>query len=158
MVKLRRRLGRRAGGVGGAPAVRQAILKGRLLRVIRCLAPIKHGLNAAGLTKSLPRAPQPSYSPAPHFAPETVVHLMDGTARYLEGSQKVFAFHTLEAQTRGLTAPLRADKTVARVSAHSLEVWQQLGGPDFLQLAHASAVTGGEKTPRRVGTFVRLGL
>lgn len=68
----------------------------------------------------------------------------------------MFAFHTLDAQTRGLTETIRADKTVASVIAHSLEVWQQLGVPDFLQLDNDSAFTGGEKTPRRVGTFVRL--
>jgi putative transposase len=156
VVNLRRRLARRAVGVVGARAVRQEIIKGRLLRVIPCLATIKHWLKAAGLTKSFPRAPQPSYYPAPHFAPETILHLMDWTARYLEGGQKVFAFHTLDAQTRGLTETIRSDKTVASVIAHSLAVWQQLGVPDFLQLDNDSAFTGGEKTPRRFGTFVRL--
>jgi Integrase core domain len=36
------------------------------------------------------------------------------------------------------------------------EVWRELGLPDFLQLDTDSAFTGGEKTPRRVGGFVRL--
>jgi putative transposase len=156
VVNLRRRLARRAIGLVGARAVRQEILKGRLLRTIPCAATIKHWLKAAGLTQSLPRTPQQSYYPEPHFAPETVLHLRDWTARYLAGGQKVFAFHTLDAQTRGLTETLSSQKTTASVIAHGLEVWQHLGVPDFLQLDNDSAFTGGEKPPRHFGPFVRL--
>jgi putative transposase len=156
VLQLRRRLARSAVGLVGARAVRQEILKGRWLRIIPCAATIKHWLKDAGLTKPVPRAPEQSYSPEPHFAPETVLPLLDWTARYMEGGQKGFAFHTLDAQTRGLTETIRSDKTGASVIAHGLEVWQHLGVPDFLQLDNDSAFTGGEKTPRRVGVFVRL--
>jgi hypothetical protein len=90
------------------------------------------------------------------FAPETVLPLRDWTARYLEGGQKVFAFHPLDAQTRGLTETVRPNKAVVSVIEQAVEVWQKSGWPDFLQLDNDSAFTGGEKPPRRVGTFVRL--
>jgi putative transposase len=156
VLNLRRRLVRSAVGLVGARALRHEILKRRLLRPVPCEATIKHWLQEAGLTQSVPPLPETSYYPVPHFAPETVWHLMDWTARYIEGGQKVFAFHTVDAQTRGLTETLRPDKTVASVIAHGLEVWQKLGVPDFLQLDNDSAFTGGEKTARRFGAFVRL--
>jgi transposase InsO family protein len=145
-------------GLVGARALRQEILKHRLLRTVPCEATIKQWLKEAGLTQSGPPVPEKIYYPRPHFAPETVWHLMDWTARYIEGGQKVFAFHTVDAQTRGLTETIRPNKTVASVIAHGVEVWQQLGVPDFLQLDNDSAFTGGEKTARRFGAFVRLGL
>lgn len=156
VLQLRRRLARSSVGLVGARALRQEIVKGRLLRLIPCAATIKHWLQEAGLTQTVPRAPEQSYYPEPHFAPETGLHLMDWTARYIEGGQKVFAFPTLDAQTRGLTETMRPNKTVVSVIEPALEVWQRLGLPDFLQLDNDSAFTGGEKTPRRVSTFVRL--
>jgi transposase len=156
VLNLRRRLARSSVGLVGARALRHEILKGRVLRTVPCEATIKHWVKDAGLTTSVPPAPEKSYYPVPHFAPEAVLHLMDWTARYIEGGQKVFAFHTLEAQTRGLTETISPSKTVASVIAHGVEVWQQLGVPDFLQLDNDSAFTGGEKTARRFGAFVRL--
>jgi transposase InsO family protein len=156
VLNLRRRLARSSVGLVGARALRHEILKRRLLRTVPCEATIKLWVKDAGLTTSVPPAPEKSYYPVPHFAPETVWHLMDWTARYIEGGQKVFAFHTVEAQTRGLTETIRPSKTVASVIAHGVEVWQQLGVPDFLQLDNDSAFTGGEKTARRFGAFVRL--
>jgi transposase len=158
VLNLRRRLTRSAVGLVGARALRQEILKRRLLRTVPCAATIKQWLKEAGLTQSGPPVPEKIYYPMPHFAPETVWHLMDWTARYIEGGQKVFAFHTVDARTRGLTETIRPNKAVASVIAHAVEVWQQLGVPDFLQLDNDSAFTGGEKTARRFGAFVRLGL
>src|SRR5262245_9317085 len=83
---------------------------------------------------------------------------MDWIARYIEGGEKIFAFHTVDWQTRALTQTLKANKTVASVTAHALETWQKLGLPDFLQLDNDAAFTGGSKTPRRFGAFVRLAL
>jgi transposase len=156
VLQLRRKLARSSIGLVGARAVRQEILKWRLLRTVPCEATIKEWLQDAGLTQNAHAAPQRSYYPEPHFAQETVWHLMDWTARYIEGGQKVFVFHTVDAQTRGLAQTIRSDKTTASVVAHGLEVWRELGLPDFLQLDNDSAFTGGEKTPRRVGVFVRL--
>ena len=83
VLNLRRRLVQRAVGLVGARALRHEIIKQRLLRTVPCEATIKHGLKEAGLTTSVPPALAQSYYPAPHFAQDTVWHLMDWTARYL---------------------------------------------------------------------------
>jgi hypothetical protein len=83
---------------------------------------------------------------------------MDWIARYLEGGQKVFVFHTVDTHTRALRQTIKPDKTVASLLGHVREVWQRLGVPDFLQLDNDSAFTGGQRTPRRFGAFVRLAL
>jgi hypothetical protein len=83
---------------------------------------------------------------------------MDWIARYLEGGEKVFVFHPLDAQTRALWQTLGPDKTVASVRAHIVAVWQRLGLPDFLPRDNDAALTGGGKTPRRFGVVVRLAL
>jgi Integrase core domain len=49
-----------------------------------------------------------------------------------------------------------ADKTVGSVRTHLLQAWRRLGMPDLLQLDNDSAFCGGERTPRRFGTIVRL--
>jgi hypothetical protein len=155
-LQLRRTLARSSIGLVGARAVRHEILKWRLLRTVPCETTLKEWWQDAGLTPTAPVAPQRSYDPEPHFAHETVWHLRDWTARYIDGGQKVCVFHTVEAQTRGLAQTIRSDKTTASVVAHGLEGWRELGLPDFRHLDHDSAFTGGEKTPRRVGVFVRL--
>jgi transposase InsO family protein len=121
------------------------------------VATISRWLKAAGLIQSVALPPPKVYYPQPVAQPR-VLHAMDWIARYIEGGQKVFVFHTVEWQTRSLTQPLKSDKTVARVRAHALETGQRLGLPDFLQLDNASAFNGGGKTTRRFGVFVRLAL
>ena len=158
VVRVRRRLARNCVGLVGARAVQQEIRRARLLRPVPAVATIKRWVKEAGLSTKAPPVPEKVYYPEPRLDESRVLHGMDWTARYLEGGEQVFVFHTLDAQTRALWQTLRPDKTVASVLAHVLAVWQRLGLPDFLQLDNDSAFTGGGKTPRRFGVFVRLAL
>ena len=81
---------------------------------------------------------------------------MDGTARYLTGGAKVFAFHTLDLQTRALKQTISTDKSLATVCRHALQVWQHLGLPAALQMDNDAAFNGGYKVARVCGQFVRL--
>jgi Integrase core domain len=158
VVNLRRKLTRSCVGCVGARAVRQEILRCHLLREVPSAATIKRWLKEAGLIKRVAPPPEKVYYPQPRVTPDRVLHVMDWIARYIEGGEKIFAFHTLDWQTRALTQTLKANKTVVSVTAHVLETWQKLGLPDFLQLDNDAAFTGGSKTPRRFGAFVRLAL
>lgn len=62
----------------------------------------------------------------------------------------------MNAVTRALAQPSATDKTGATLHQHVRQPWQGLGLPDGLQLDTDSTFTGGERTPRRFGSFVRL--
>jgi putative transposase len=83
----------------------------------------------------------------------------DWTARYLEGGEKVFVFHTVDAHTHALAQTSSRDKTTtSAVCAHLLQACAGVGVPDFLQLDNDAAFTGWGKTPGGFGRFVRLAL
>jgi len=158
VVNLRRKLVRRPVGVVGARAVRQEILRCRLLRDVPSAATIKRWLKEAGLIKTASPPPKKVYYPQPRLTKDRALDVMDWTARYIEGGEKVFVFHTVDWQTRALTQTIKTDKTVASAIGHVLKTWHQMGLPDYLQLDNDSAFNGGGKTPRRFGAFVRLAL
>jgi hypothetical protein len=143
VAKLRRNLTRSGVGCVGARAVRQEMLRARLRREGPSTPTIKRWVTEAGLIKKVSPPPEKGYYPQPRLTQDRVLHVMDWIARYLEGGEKLCAFHTVEWQTRALTQTLKANKTVARVTAHVLETWQERGLPDFLQLDHDAAFTGG---------------
>ena len=158
IVNVRRRLARSCAGLVGARAVHQEIRRNRLLRSVPSVGTINRWLKAGGLIAPPPPAPEKVYYPEPWVGPEGVLQAMDWIARYLQGGEKAFVFHTVDTHTRALHQSIKPDKTVASLLGHVVEVWQQLGVPDFLQLDNDSAFTGGQRTPRRFGTFVRLAL
>jgi putative transposase len=158
VVQVRRRLARGCVGLVGARAVQQEIRRSRLLRPVPSLGTINRWLKETGLIEHVPPAPEKVYYPAPGVGPGVVLQAMDWIARYLEGGEKVFVFHTVDTHTRALQQTIKPDKTVASLLGHVGEVWQRLGMPDFLQLDNDSAFTGGQRTPRCFGAFVRLAL
>src|SRR5262249_9933793 len=156
VLRVRRALQKRAVGLQGARAVQQELRQHHLLRPVPAVATINRGLKAAGLIAAAPPAPDTVYYPQPRAADDYIVHALDWTARYVQGGQKVFALHTVDVATRALGQTLSADKTGTTCLAQVLYLWQTLGIPDGLQVDNDAAFTGGEKTPRRFGTFVRL--
>lgn len=158
VVNLRRKLVRSSVGLFGARAVREEIIRRRLLRDVPSSATVNRWLKEADLIKKSPPTPKKVYYPQPRLTQNRVLHVMDWTARYIEGGEKVFAFHTLDWETRALTQTIKADKTVKSVTCHALETWLKMGLPDYLQLDNDSAFNGGSKTARRFGAFVRMAL
>lgn len=155
VLRVRRRLETRRVGLSGARAVQQEIRRYHLLKPVPALATINRWLHAAGLLQA-PPAPPTAYSPHPTSSADAVLHALDWTARYLTGGTKVFALHTVEADTPALQQTLSTDKTVATLFRPVLAAWQTLGLPHGLQLDNDSAFSGGESLPRRFGAFIRL--
>lgn len=155
VLRLRRKLQRARLGLIGAPAIQQAWRQERLPDPVPSLTVIKRLLRAAGLTR--PRRPPPAaYFPAPRPARGYRLHAMDWTERYLQGGAKVYAFHTLDLTSRAAQQTIRPDKNGASVRCHTLNVWEGLGIPAFLQLDNDAAFNGGYKVKRVLGQFVRL--
>jgi hypothetical protein len=156
VLRVRRALANRHVGLVGARAVQQELCQHHLLKLVPALATINRWLHAAGLLKAVPPVPPVVYYPAPSWAPDMVLQALDWTARYLTGGTKVFAFHTVDAETHALHQTLSLDKTVPTLFQHVLDAWRTLGLPHGLQLDNDAAFSGGESPPRRFGTFVRL--
>jgi hypothetical protein len=156
VLSLRRAMCKRRLGLLGARAIQQEIRQQKLLPHIPSVATINRWLRTAGLLPPPPPAPAAVFYPEPQVPPDYVLHAMDWTARYLEGGQKVFAFHTVNVVTRALAQTIATDKTGTTLHQHVLHAWQVLGLPDGLQLDNDVTFTGGERTPRRFGSFVRL--
>lgn len=156
VLRVRRMIERRQVGLLGAKAVRQEIIQQHLLNDVPSLATIKRWLHEAGLTQ--PDAPvvTTAFYPQPSWLAGRVLHACDWIARYLEGGEKVFVFHTIDGRSHAVSQTIYTDKTTSTVHAHLLETWQTLGLPHSLQLDNDAAFTGGERTARRFGAIVRL--
>lgn len=155
VVRLRQHLRKRKVGLVGPKAIQRELRTHKLLCKLPSLSTIKRILREAKLTQTR-RQPPALYYPQPTATPEYVLHAMDWTARYLEGGIKVYAFHTLDMQTRACKQTISTDKSSSTVRTHALEVWKTLGIPDGLQLDNDAAFCGGYKAPRLFGQFVRV--
>ena len=153
--RVRRQLVKRKVGLVGAPSIQHELRTHRLLRKIPSVATIKRILRAAKLSQRR-KPPRAVYYPLPTATATYVLHAMDWTERYLTGGAKVYAFHTLDLQTRACAQTISTDKSYATVRAHALKTWKTLGIPDGLQMDNDGAFCGGYKAPRIFGQFVRL--
>lgn len=156
ILRVRRSLERRRVGLIGPRAVQEEIIHHRLLKPVPGLTTIYLWLKQAGWISGPPPVPKKVYYPPPDWGEKQVLHALDWAARYLTGGEKLYAFHSVDAETQALQQTLCRDKTGASVRQHVLAAWQKIGLPQRLQLDNDAAFTGGEKTPRRFGEFVRL--
>lgn len=155
VIQTRRRLSRSKVGLVGAKAIQRTLKQGRLLRGIPSTATINRILHEADLTQK-PTQPPDGYFPHPKPTSHFILHALDWTSRYLEGGPKVFAFHTLDLETRALAQTISTNKSHPTAWSHVLKAWIKLGIPDGLQMDNDAVFCGGYKTPRVMGQFVRL--
>lgn len=158
VLRLRRRLQHAEVGLSGARAIRNELRARRLLRTLPALATINRWLKAGGLITRTEAAPKAAFYPTPTLDHAGAFYACDWTARYLEGGEKVFVFHTVDLHTHALGQSSSGDKSSASVCAHLLQTCATLGVPDFLQIDNDAAFTGLGKTPGVWGRFVRLAL
>lgn len=160
VVRVRRALQKRkVGRLIGARAIEREIRRERLLPKRERPAPstIKRILHEADLI-TMPRVRPSAYFPQPTACAEYVLQTMDWTARYLEGGAKVYAFHSLDLESRSLYQTIADNKRAETARAHALKTWQKLGLPDGCQIDNDAVWRGSLKTPRHVSRFMRLAL
>jgi len=158
VLRVRKRLQRACVGLVGARAIRRELKQPHALKHVPSVTTVNRWLKDARLVSTPSPPPEKTYYPAPQLRAELVFQACDWAQRYLTGGVKVFAFHTVDLQTHALWQSVGRDKTTATVQAHALEVWQELGLPDYLQLDNDAAFTGLGKRPRVFGRFVRWAL
>jgi putative transposase len=158
VVRIRQRFAKSAIGHVGAQAIRQEVLRHRLLTPVPSVKTIKRWLKAAALIEAPAQPAKEAYYPVPHLQDDWVLFACDWTERYFTGGEKVFVFHMIDHRSHALAQTLRANKKTAATCDHLLEGCVQLGIPDLLQLDNDAAFTGLGRTPRVFGRFVRLAL
>jgi putative transposase len=158
VLRLRKRLHRVEVGLSGARAIRRELRTHRLVRTVPALSTLNRWLKAAGLIAGDDAKAKPPFYPAPASGCDFAFSTCDWTARYLEGGEKVFVFHPIDAHTHALAQSSSRDKTTTSVCGHLLQACACVGVPDCLQLDNDAAFTGLGKTPGGFGRFVRLAL
>jgi transposase len=158
VLRLRHQLQRAEVGLSGARASQKELRTRRLVRTVPALATINRWLKAAGLITGGAAKPQPPSYPAPAIGGDFAFSTCDWTARYLEGGEKVFVFHTVDAHPHALAQSSRRDKTTPSGCAHLRQACAGVGVPDCLHLDHDATFTGLGKTPGGCGRFGRLAL
>jgi transposase len=155
VIRLRKRLMKSPVGLIGAKEIHTILQQEYLLTRVPSTSTIQRILHEAGLIASEQVTPE-VYFPQPTPLANYVLYQMDWTLRYLRGGTKVYAFHSLDLETRALHQTLSQDKTGQTVRQHVLEMWQRLGVCDGLQMDNDAAFCGGYKVPRVMGALVRL--
>jgi transposase len=158
VLRLRHRLHRATVGLSGARAIQRELRTHRLVRTVSTLSTINRWLKTAGLIGGGTAKSKSPFYPAPAIGGAFTFATCDWTARYLEGGEKVFVFHTVDTHTHALAQSSSGDKPTTSVCAHLLQACAAMGVPDFLQIDNDAAFTGLGKTPGGFGRFVRLAL
>ena len=158
VLRVRHRLERAKVGLVGARAVFLELRRKRLVKAVPSVSTIKRWLREAGLFQNnLPKTEE-AYYPAPQFLDAITYLSMDWMARYLEGGEKVFCFHTLDHLTHALWQTISRAKTTDVAYHHLLQSASELGLADFLQVDNDAAFTGLGRNARMFGRFMRLAL
>lgn len=157
VLRVRKRLEKQKVGLIGARAVWLELRRGRLVPHMPSISTIKRWLREAGFGHSEKQAAT-TYYPALNFNPGILFAACDWISRYIKGGEKVFVFHTVDAQTRALSQSIAREKTAEVACAHLLQSLQELGLIDFLQIDNDAAFTGLGIKSRIWGRFVRVAL
>jgi transposase len=156
VLRLRRRFERSSVGLIGAREIRRELIRHRLVRLVPSVSMINRWLKAAGLIRAAKTSDKESYYPHPKLPEGFVLQSCDWISRYLEGGEKAYAFHTIEANTHALCQTISINKKTEAVCQHILDAFTELGLTDFLQIDNDGAFTGLGKSRRVFGRFVRL--
>lgn len=160
VLRVRRQLSKRkVGRLIGHRAIQREIRRGRLLPKDQrpSGSTIQRILRAAHLTTHA-QASRTGYHPYPIPTADYIIHAMDWTARYLEGGEKVYAFHSLDLTIHDLYQTVSDNKQSATAEAHALNTWEKLGLPHALLIDNDAAWRGSLKATRYFSHFMRLAL
>jgi putative transposase len=118
---------------------------------------IQRILRAAHLTPHA-QASRTRYHPHPTPTIGYIIQAMDWTARYLEGGEKVYAFHSLDLAIHDLYQTVSDNKQSATAEIHALKTWEKCGVPHALLIDNDAVWRGSLKATRYFSRFMRLAL
>lgn len=141
VLRMRERLKRSSVGLAGARSIRRELKGRRLLRKVPGLSTINRWLKQAGAIEAANARRKKPYFPEPKLPEGFVFQSCDWTARWLEGGERPYITHTIEAQTHALCQTISTDKSSDSLIEQILEAFTRLGLPDFLQIDNDGAFT-----------------
>jgi putative transposase len=156
VLRLRQHLAQSAVGLIGARAIRQEVLRRRLLRRVPSTVTINRWLKQAGLIPTASRPEAAPYYPQPRLPEDCVLLSCDWISRYLAGGEKPYALHTIDARTHALCQTISTAKTTESLLHHILQAFTEMGLADFVQIDNDGAFTNLGKTQRGFGRFLRV--
>jgi hypothetical protein len=142
----------------GAPAVR-ARLRKKQVQPLPSITSIERELRAAGMTG--PRQPaQPAKVTYPHLQAQGAQQLLqvDIVTHYLPGGPCVACFNAIDVVSRYPTGQQFSSRRSLDAVDFLIQVWQQLGIPQFTQVDNESCFSGGFTHPGVLGKVLRLAL
>lgn len=142
----------------GAHAV-QARLRQQRVRPLPSISSIERELRRAGMIR--PKAPEkPPEICYPHLRPKRPGQLIqaDIQPHYLPGGGSVSCFNALDVVSRYPTGQQYLNKRAQEACSFLLQVWQELGVPDYTQVDNESCFSGGFTHPYVLGQVVHLAL
>ena len=142
----------------GAQAV-QGRLRQKRIAPLPSISSIERELRAAGMTR--PRKPkEPDQVAYPHLHPAQPHQLVqvDIVPRYLPGGPCVSCFNAIDVVSRYPTGQQYTTKRSEDAVRFLLQVWRDLGVPDYTQVDNESCFSGGFTHPGVLGKVLRLGL
>lgn len=150
---------RKVGRLIGSRAIQREIRRGHLLpkgQIPSC-STIQRILRAAHQITRV-SAERTRYHPHPRPTADYIIQAMDWTARFLEGGEKVDAFHTLDLAIHDLFQTISTNKQSITAETHALNTWEKQGLPHALLIDNDAAWRGSLKATRYLSHFMRLAL
>jgi len=142
----------------GAHAIRGRLRQKRITP-LPSVSSIERELRAAGMTR--PRKPQkPDQVEYPHVHPTKPHQLVqvDIVPRYLPGGPCVACFNAIDVVSRYPTGRQYLTKRSEDAASFLLQVWSDLGIPDYSQVDNEGCFSGGFTHPGVLGKVLRLAL
>lgn len=142
----------------GAHAI-QGRLRQKRISPLPSISSIEREVRAAGMTQ--PRKPkEPEQAVYPHLCPTQPHQLVqvDIVPRYLPGGPCVSCFNAIDVVSRYPAGQQYTTKRSVDAAQFLLQVWRDLGVPDYTQVDNESCFSGGFTHPGVLGKVLRLGL
>jgi len=142
----------------GAHAI-QGRLRQKKIVPLPSISSIERIVRAAGMTRpQLPKEPQQIVYP--HVRPTQPHQLVqvDIVPRFLPGGACVSCFNAIDVVSRYPTGQQSITKRSGDAVRFLLQVWRELGVPDYTQVDNESCFSGGFTHPGVLGKVLRIGL
>lgn len=142
----------------GGQAIRTR-LRAQGVQPLPSKATIERVIRAAELTRPYQGATPPEIR-YPHLdvqQPQTLIQV-DIVPHYLQGGARVSCFNAIDVASRYPTGQAYAQRRSQDAATFLIQVWQELGIPQYTQVDNESCFSGGFTHPRVLGRVVRLAL
>lgn len=142
----------------GGQAIRTR-LKQKKTKPLPSVPTIERVIRAAGMTrpKLKPAKPEITY---PRLRPTQPQHLyqVDIVPHFLQGGQRIASFNAIDVVSRYPTGRSYAQRRSQDAVAFLIQVWQEMGIPQYTQVDNEGCFSGGATHQHVLGKVVRLAL